>query len=85
MKHEYDPEGVCSTKISFELDNGRVSNIVFEDGCDGNLKAIAILLEGMDAKELVKKLKGVLCEDRGTSCADQLAIAVEKHTIPFNL
>ena len=78
MKYEYEPEGVCSTKINFEIDKGRVRNIVFEDGCEGNLKAIAILLEGMDAVELVKKLKVVQCEDRGTSCTDQLAIAVEK-------
>ena len=85
MKYEFIPEGVCSTKINFEIDNGRVSNIVFEDGCEGNLKAIAILLEGMEAAELVKKLKGVQCEDRGTSCTDQLALAVEKFARPFNL
>ena len=85
MKYEYTPEGVCSTKISFEIDKGMVKNIAFEDGCDGNLKAIAILLEGIEAEELVKKLKGVQCEDRGTSCTAQLSIAVEKFARPFNL
>ena len=76
--HEYKTQGVCSTKINFDLRNGRIHNISFEDGCDGNLKALAILAEGMDAKELAAKLKGTCCEDRGTSCADQLAKAVEK-------
>ena len=81
MKHEYEPEDVCSTKIKFEIKEGMVHNISFEDGCDGNLKAISILLENMKAEELIKKLKGVQCEDRGTSCTGQLAIAVEKYSL----
>ena len=77
---EYEPEGVCSTKIKFDISEGRIHNISFEDGCEGNLKAISILLENMETGELIKKLKGVQCEDRGTSCADQLARAVEKYS-----
>ena len=76
---EYKTEGTCSTKIHFDIKEGKVSNISFENGCNGNLKALAILAEGMEAAELVKKLKGNLCGERKTSCSDQLARAVEKH------
>jgi uncharacterized protein (TIGR03905 family) len=76
---EYKTKGTCSTKIKFEINEGRVHNISFEDGCDGNLKAIAILAEGMDANDLVSKLKGNRCDDKPTSCGDQLAQAVEKY------
>jgi len=77
--YNYEPNGVCSTSINFEIVDGKLRSVVFEDGCEGNLKAIGILLEGMDAKEAAKKLKGNLCEYRGTSCADQLAQAIEKY------
>jgi uncharacterized protein (TIGR03905 family) len=72
----YKTKGTCSTEISFELRDGKVHSISFENGCDGNLKALGILAEGMDAEELVKKLKGLRCGRKKTSCGDQLAIAV---------
>ena len=78
--YEYATEGTCASKIHFELNKGKVHNLSFEGGCNGNLKAISILAEGMDAKELVTKLKGNLCGNKPTSCADQLAKAVEKYT-----
>jgi len=74
---EYKTKGTCSSKIHFELKDGKVHDISFEDGCNGNLKALSILAEGMDAKELVSKLKGLQCGKRKTSCSDQLACAVE--------
>ena len=80
MKHEYITQGTCATKIHFEINNGKVRNISFEDGCEGNLKAISILAEGMDVKELAAKLKNVRCGDKPTSCANQLAQAVEKYS-----
>ena len=73
---EYKTKGTCSTKIQFELRNGRVYSTAFENGCNGNLKALGILVEGMDAGELVAKLKGLRCGKKKTSCADQLAAAV---------
>ena len=73
---EYDTNGTCSTKIHFELREGKVHSVSFEEGCRGNLKALGVLVEGMDAGELVTKLKGLQCGRRGTSCADQLATAV---------
>lgn len=80
MKHcEYKTKDTCSTLITFDKDeNGIVTNIQFTGGCNGNLKAIAKLLEGMPAEEINAKLKGNLCGRRPTSCADQLAIAVMK-------
>ena len=79
IMYEYNPKGVCSAKIKFEITGNRVHHISFEDGCDGNLKALGILAEGMDAKELISRLKGITCDDRPTSCPDQLALAVEKY------
>ena len=73
---EYKTKGTCSEKIKFELRDGRVYSVSFKGGCDGNLKALSILVEGMDAGELVKKMKGLRCGKRKTSCADQLATAV---------
>ena len=75
--YEYITEGICSSKINFDIRDGKLFSVQFKDGCDGNLKAISALLEGMDAAEAVKRLKGLVCEDRGTSCADQLALAIE--------
>lgn len=73
----YIPKGVCAKQIKFELEDGKLHNVSFTGGCNGNLKAIGKLLEGKDAAETVKILKGNDCGGRGTSCADQLAIAVE--------
>jgi uncharacterized protein (TIGR03905 family) len=77
MKYSYKTRGTCSTRIHFEIADGAIHGLSFEDGCNGNLKALGVLVEGMDAADLVKKLKGLCCGTRGTSCADQLARAVE--------
>lgn len=76
--YSFVPKGVCSRKIEFTLDNGKLSNLKFQGGCDGNLKAIGRLVEGKDAKEVAAILKGNNCQMRGTSCADQLSIAIEE-------
>ena len=68
----------CSQKIEFDINNGIVSNISFLGGCNGNLKAISKILDGQCAEFIIKKLKGNTCGLRPTSCADQLAQAVEK-------
>jgi uncharacterized protein (TIGR03905 family) len=79
MMH-YTTEGTCATGITFNLRDGKVYDIAFENGCEGNLKALGVLLEGMDAALVIKKLKGLRCGRRNTSCADQLAQAVERCT-----
>lgn len=76
--YNYIPSGVCSRKIFFDIEDGKLKNISFIGGCDGNLKAISKLLEGQDAQRAVDILKGNDCGGRGTSCADQLARAVEQ-------
>lgn len=77
-EYKYRPRGVCSTQISFDLDDQkRIHNLHYENGCDGGSKAIAVLVEGMPAKDVADKLRGNLCENKGTSCADQLARALD--------
>ena len=79
MRHEYKPKGTCSKKIEFDLaDNNVISNIKFTDGCSGNLRGIAALAEGMDARKLSGMLKGTRCGRRKTSCPDQFALAIEE-------
>ena len=77
MKYKFKTRGVCASYINFELNDGTVSNVSFNGGCNGNLKAISRLVEGMDAEKLIQTLKGNKCGFKGTSCADQLAIAIE--------
>jgi uncharacterized protein (TIGR03905 family) len=72
----YKTRGTCSTAIRFDLRDGRIYSLSFENGCDGNLKAIGILAEGMEAVALIERLRGLRCGSRATSCADQLARAV---------
>jgi uncharacterized protein (TIGR03905 family) len=78
--YEYKTNGTCSTMINFNIEDGKLSSIKFEGGCNGNLKAISALLEGMDVSFAVDKLKGIQCGNRGTSCADQLVRAIEQFT-----
>ncbi|MBU5488744.1 TIGR03905 family TSCPD domain-containing protein [Clostridium sp. MSJ-8] len=75
----YQTKGTCSREISFDIEDGKVKNVKFLGGCNGNLQGISKLVEGMDAKEAVEKLKGINCNGRGTSCPDQLAIAISQN------
>ncbi|MDR3336587.1 MAG: TIGR03905 family TSCPD domain-containing protein [Treponema sp.] len=74
----YKTKGVCSSKINFDIKDGKIRQVSFEDGCNGNLNGISKLVEGMDARELVSTLKGTKCGRKSTSCPDQLAKAVEE-------
>ena len=78
MHHDYRTEMVCSQLISFDLDGDTVTNVKFLGGCNGNLKAISKLVDGMSVEEIESYLKGNLCGVKPTSCADQLARAVRK-------
>ena len=75
--YSYRPRGVCASQIRFDLEDGKLHNIAFTGGCNGNLKAIGKLLEGADAQYAIRTLKGNDCGGRGTSCADQLTKAIE--------
>ena len=76
MHYTYKTSGTCSTKIDFEINDGKVTDVVFTSGCNGNLKAIGKLVDGWTADEISGKLLGNTCGFRNTSCADQLAKAV---------
>ena len=78
MEHTYTTRGTCSRQITFELDENRVKNIHFVGGCDGNLKAVSKLADGMTVEQIESMLRGNTCGPRPTSCADQLAIAVQQ-------
>ena len=76
MKYTYRTRGVCATTINFDLEDGIVSDVSFVGGCNGNLKAISRLVEGMEAEKVIDILKGNTCGFKKTSCADQFAIAL---------
>ena len=76
--YECPTRGTCSRSISFDIEDDKLHNVSFVGGCDGNLKAIGILVEGADAREMADKLRGNLCGRRPTSCADQLARSIDK-------
>ena len=82
MEYNYVPSNrVCSRNISFEIKDNKIYNLKCVGGCPGNLNAISKLLEGKDMDETIELLKGNQCGIRGTSCADQLAIALEKYKV----
>ena len=76
MRYEYKTENTCSQTIAFNIDGNVITNIEFYGGCNGNLKAIARLLDGATVEEIEEKLLGNTCGRRPTSCTDQLARAV---------
>ncbi len=76
--YEFKTKGVCARQISFAIKDGKLYDVRFYGGCPGNTAAIGKLLEGTDAKRAVSILKGNDCGGKGTSCADQLAIAVSE-------
>lgn len=80
MNYTYDTRGTCSKKIKVEIDEStnKIVKVEFVGGCDGNTKGLAAVLEGMYIDEVIKRLKGIDCRNRGTSCPDQLALALEE-------
>ncbi len=75
----YKPKGVCSQKIDFDVIDGKVYNVTFLGGCNGNLQGIGKLVEGMSVSEVIDRLNGINCGFKGTSCPDQLAKALEEY------
>lgn len=78
MKHTYYTQGTCSQKIDFEIEEGRLKNVRFYGGCDGNLQGIAHLIEGMAVDEVIIRLEGIRCGFKSTSCCDQLCHAIKE-------
>ena len=78
MQFSYQPSGVCSRGITFELEDGKVHNVRFYGGCAGNTAGISALVEGMTPQEVEKRLSGIRCGFKPTSCHDQLAKALRQ-------
>ena len=76
---EYTTRGTCSRLIKLDVDGDKVTDVQFVMGCHGNTQGVAKLVEGMDIHEVIKRLKGIDCNGRGTSCPDQLAQALEQY------
>ncbi|HYH02167.1 MAG TPA: TIGR03905 family TSCPD domain-containing protein [Bacillota bacterium] len=73
----FKTKGVCARQIYFTIDQGLITGVRFDSGCDGNLQGISRLVEGMPVSEVIKRLRGISCEGKATSCPDQLAQALE--------
>ena len=82
MEYRFETSGVCARAINFSIENGIVKNVRFEGGCGGNTQGVAKLVEGMKAEEVIKRLGGIKCGFKDTSCPDQLSKAVEKALAP---
>ena len=78
MVYKYRTSGTCARTINFEIDSGKVKNVSFEGGCNGNLKGISAIVEGMDAETVIEKFSGIRCGFKNTSCPDQLAKALKQ-------
>ena len=78
MQYEYKTKGVCSQRIFFDIDDGVLHNVKFIGGCDGNLKGICALVEGMKVEDVIPRLQGVTCGRKSTSCPDQFATALKE-------
>lgn len=77
MRYSYTTSGTCSREIYFDVEDGKVRNVEFLGGCNGNLKGIAALVEGMDVDEAISRIEGITCGLKKTSCPDQLAQALK--------
>lgn len=78
MDYKYITKMVCSKEISFHIDGNVITNVKFTGGCNGNLKAVSKLVDGMTVEQIEAKLKGNTCGMRPTSCADQLCLAIRE-------
>ena len=77
MEYTYKTKGTCSQMISFTVEEGKVHNVQFFGGCNGNLKGISALVEGMDVDAVIERVEGIKCGMKSTSCPDQLAQALK--------
>lgn len=76
---QYKTRGVCSRAITFDVVDDKVTKVIFTGGCNGNTQGVAALVEGMNVDEVIRRLEGINCNGRGTSCPDQLAKALKAY------
>ena len=78
MQFKYRPKGVCSQMMDIEIEDGKIKKLKVSGGCSGNLQGISRLVEGMEVQEVIRRLEGVRCGFKNTSCPDQLAQALKQ-------
>lgn len=78
MQYDYKTKGTCSQRILFDIEDGKVRNVQFIGGCNGNLKGIGALVEGMPVEDVIARVEGIRCGMKSTSCPDQLAKALKE-------
>ncbi len=78
MTYEYNTKGTCSTHITFDIEDNKLHNVQYTGGCNGNLKAVSSLVEGLPVEEVITRLDGIKCGFKNTSCGDQLAKALKE-------
>lgn len=78
MRYDYKTQGTCAQRILFEIEDNKLHNVQFIGGCNGNLKGIASLVEGMDIDDVIARVEGTTCGMKRTSCPDQLAQALKQ-------
>ena len=78
MTITYTPKGVCSRKFTIQVEGGKIQSLDVVGGCNGNLQGLSSLLRGMEVKEAVKRLEGIMCGGKPTSCPDQIAQALKQ-------
>ena len=81
MQYEFKTKGTCAQRIFFDVEDGKVKNVQFVGGCNGNLKGIAALVEGMDVADVIARVEGIRCGMKSTSCPDQLAQALKEANV----
>ena len=79
--YEYSPKGVCSRRVTFDIDEGKLYNVHFEGGCNGNLKGISALVKGQNIDDVIERLDGIQCGFKSTSCPDQIAKALKSYKL----
>lgn len=77
--YSYKTKGTCSSQIDFDVEDNKVKNVNFYGGCNGNLQGISTLIDGMEVDDVIKKLEGIKCGFKSTSCPDQLAKALKEY------
>ena len=77
MTFDYIPKGVCARKFTIQVEDGVIQSVKAEGGCNGNLQGVAALLQGMTPEEAVRRMEGIRCGMKKTSCPDQIAQALK--------
>lgn len=85
MKYIYTPQGVCSMQMIFEIEEGIVKDLQILGGCPGNTIGVSTLIKGKNIDEIIQMLKGILCGNKGTSCPDQIAKALQEYKEKYKI